>query len=131
MDFVRVERLQHSERMSLLVALSLVVNLDGQQGRSLVKGLVDAVVGLALVSHHGFEHPHQAEGPAVLASGQIQASGALLTCEDVDVVSCDTVLLERPHRCLDLVLAGQQAGHPVDEREQMAARVGIRIDSGQ
>src|SRR5258708_38893190 len=129
MDLVRVKRLEDPERMSLFVALSLV-NLDAQQGRSLVKGLVDTVVSLALASRRGFARPQQADGPAVLASGQIEAPGTLLTREDVDVVGRDTVLLERPHRCVDLVLAVEQPGHPVDEREQMAARVGIGIDSG-
>ena len=67
--------------MRLLVAL-LLVNLDAQQGRSLVKGVVDAVVGLAFVSDRGFERPQQADGPAVLASEQIEAPGALLTREE-------------------------------------------------
>ena len=107
-----------------------LVNLDTQQGRSLAKGLVDAVVGPALVSHRGFERPQQADDPAVLASGQIEAPGALLTHEDVDVVGRDTVLLERAHGCLDVLLAVEQASHPVDEREQVPARVGVGIDAG-
>src|SRR5437868_6863311 len=104
--------------------------LDAQQGRSLAKRLLDAVVGLALVSYRGFERPQQTERPAVLASGEIEAPGALLTREDVDVVGRDTLRLERPHRCGDLLLAVEEARHPVDEREQMPPRVGIAVDSG-
>ena len=96
MDLVRVERLEDPERMSLLVGFSLAVNLDAQQGRAPVKGLVDAVVGLALVSDHGFERPQQADGPAVLATEQIEAPGALLAREDVDVVGRDTALPRAP-----------------------------------
>ena len=56
MDLVRVERPEDPERTRLLVALSFV-HLDAQQGRSLAKGLVDALIGLALVSHRRFERP--------------------------------------------------------------------------
>ena len=147
MDLVRVERLEDPERTRLLFGLALeqrdmeyairipakqcsLVYLDAQQGRSLAKSLVDPAVDLALVSHRGFERPQQSEGPAVLAAGQIEAPGTLLTREDVDVVGRDTALLEGPHRCRDLVFALDHAGHPVDEREQMAARVGIAIEFG-
>src|SRR6266511_4150509 len=65
MDLMSVERLEDPERTTLFVALS-VVNLHAQQGRSLPKGLVDAEVGPALVSHRGFARPQQADDPAVL-----------------------------------------------------------------
>ena len=128
MDLVR-EPLEDVERVRLLVALFLV-HLDAHQGRSPVKGVVDAMVGLAFAAHGVFEGPEQTEGPAVLASEQIEALGALLTREDVDVVGRDTVGLERPHRGVDLLLAVEQAGHAVDEREQVAACVRIGIQSG-
>ena len=129
MDLVSV-RLESSKRASLLVDLAVVVNPDGQQGRSLAKCLVDAAVGLALVSHRGFESSQQVNEPAVLASEQIEAMGALLTHEEVDVVGRDTGLLEHPHRGLGFVLAVEQTGHVVDEREQVTAPVRVMIDSG-
>ena len=129
MNLVPVARLEDPERTSLLVALSLV-NLDAQQGRSAAKGLVDAVIGLALVPYGGFEPSQQTDDPAVLAAEQIEAPSALLTHEDVDVVRRDTLLLERAPHGRGLGLAVEQAGHPVGEREQVAARVRIKIDSG-
>ena len=128
MDLVPVQRLEDPERTSLLAAL--FVNLDAQQGGSLAKGRVDAVVGLALVSHSSFERPKQADDPAVLAPAQIEAPSTWFTHEDVDIVGRDTVLLERPDRSLDVVLAVEQASHPVDQREQVPARVGVGIDAG-
>ena len=50
--------------------------------------------------------------------------------ELLDVVGRDTDVLERPHRCDDFGLAVEQTGDPVDQHEQMAARVGIAIGSG-
>ena len=117
------------KRTSLLVAPCLV-NLDAEQGRALVKGLVDAVVGLALVADRGFERPQQADGPAVLASGQIEAPGArspvkmsMSSVATPSSSSARTVAVTSSSRV-------EQTGHPVDEREQMAARVGIAIGSG-
>ena len=129
MDLVRVERLEDAERASLFVAPGLV-NLDAEQRPSMVKGFVDAMVGFTFVSDRGFERPQQADGASVLASGQIQTPGAQFARKDVDVVGLDTVRLECPHRCGDIRLAVHQAGHPVDEREQMKARVRIAVDSG-
>jgi hypothetical protein len=124
-------RLEGSERASLLVDLAVVnVNLDAQKRRSHAEGLVDTTFGPDLVSHRGFEPSKQVDEPAVLATGQIETPGALLTHEDVDVVGRDTVLLERLHRGHGFVLGVEQTRHPVEECEQMAARVRITIDSG-
>jgi len=128
-DFVGVEVPEDPDRPVLLVALALV-NPDAQQRRSPAKGVVDALLDLGLVADGGFERPQQATSPAVLASPQIEALGALLAREDVDVVGRDAGLLERSHGRLDLALGVEERGDPPGEREQLAARVGIEVDSG-
>ena len=128
MDLVRVLRLKDPDRASLLFAF--LVHFDADKGRALVQLLVNSMVGFTLVSHRGLERPQQADGPAVLASGQIEALGPQFTREDVDVVGRDTHLFERPDRGDDLGFAVEQTGDPVDQHEQMAACIGIAIGSG-
>src|SRR5258708_19870677 len=99
MDLVRVKRLEDPERMSLFVALSLV-NLDAQQGRSLVKGLVDPVVGIALASNHGFARPPQSLGPPSLAPAQSKTPSPLLPPNTSHCSSRDPPPSYHPHPSL-------------------------------
>ena len=55
MDLVCVYRLEDLEHAGLLVGFVLEMNLDADQGRPLAQRVIDALVGLPLVSHRGFE----------------------------------------------------------------------------
>ena len=149
-DLVRVERLEDPERTSLLVALLLAKRRPASSDERSRASSPAASTGILthtrvapwrsaasmrrLVSRSSpiaaSSDAQQMDGPAVLASGQVEALRALLTGEDVDVAGRNAVRLERLDRRHDRLLVVEQGGHPVDEREEMPPRVGIAVESG-